>query len=55
MYQFVGLLDANGIMLEINRAALEGAGIQLEEVGESRFGKPDGGRYRKYLALSCAI
>jgi PAS domain S-box-containing protein len=37
MYQFVGLLDANGIMLEINRAALEGAGIQLEEVRGKPF------------------
>jgi PAS domain S-box-containing protein len=37
MYQFVGLLDADGIMLEINRAALEGAGIQLEEVRGKPF------------------
>jgi hypothetical protein len=27
MYQFVGLLDANGMTLEINRPALGGAGI----------------------------
>jgi hypothetical protein len=32
MYQFVGLLDANGMTLEINRAALEGAGIQLNDI-----------------------
>lgn len=32
MYQFVGLLDAQGRTLEINRAALEGAGIRLEEI-----------------------
>lgn len=32
MYQFVGLLDANGMTLEINRAALEGAGIQLNDL-----------------------
>lgn len=32
MYQFVGLLDADGRTLEINRAALEGAGIRLEEI-----------------------
>jgi len=32
MYQFLGLLDINGIVLEINRAALEGAGICLEDV-----------------------
>ena len=32
MYQFVGLLDVNGMTLEINRAALEGAGIQLSDI-----------------------
>jgi PAS domain-containing protein len=32
MYQFVGLLDAHGNTLEINRAALEGAGIRLDEI-----------------------
>lgn len=32
MYQFLGLLDVNGIVLEINRAALEGAGICLDDV-----------------------
>ena len=32
MYQFVGLLDVNGMTLEINRAALEGAGIQLNDI-----------------------
>ena len=32
MCQFVGLLDAHGNTLEINRAALEGAGIRLEEI-----------------------
>ena len=36
MYQFLGLLDVNGIVLEINRAALEGAGICLDDV----VGKP---------------
>lgn len=36
MYQFVGLLDVNGITLEINRAALEGAGVRLEDI----LGKP---------------
>jgi PAS domain S-box-containing protein len=36
MYQFLGLLDVNGIVLEINRAALEGAGVSLEDV----VGKP---------------
>ena len=29
MHEFVGLLDVNGTTLEINRAALEGAGISL--------------------------
>jgi PAS domain S-box-containing protein len=32
MYQFVGLLDVDGMTLEINRAALEGAGIQLNDI-----------------------
>lgn len=36
MYQFLGLLDVNGTVLEINRAALEGAGIDLDDV----VGKP---------------
>lgn len=36
MYQFLGLLDVDGTVLEINRAALEGGGICLDEV----IGKP---------------
>lgn len=32
LYEFVGLLDANGMTLEINRAALDGAGIQLDQI-----------------------
>lgn len=32
MYQFLGLLDVDGTVLEINRAALDGAGISLEHV-----------------------
>jgi PAS domain S-box-containing protein len=32
LYEFVGLLDANGTTLEINRAALDGAGIELDEI-----------------------
>lgn len=36
MYQFLGLLDVHGTVLEINRAALEGAGIDLDDV----VGKP---------------
>ncbi|GAB7541767.1 adenylate/guanylate cyclase domain-containing protein [Cupriavidus sp. 8B] len=32
MYQFVGLLDVDGKMLEINRAALEGIGIQMDDI-----------------------
>jgi PAS domain S-box-containing protein len=36
MYQFLGLLDVNGIVLEINRAALDGAGVSLADV----VGKP---------------
>jgi PAS domain S-box-containing protein len=37
MYQFVGLLDTDGITLEINRAALEGAGIRFEEIQGKPF------------------
>jgi len=36
MYQFLGLLDVDGTVLEINRAALEGGGVSLDEV----VGKP---------------
>jgi PAS domain S-box-containing protein len=32
MYQFVALLDVQGTLLEVNRAALEGAGIRLEDI-----------------------
>ncbi|CAM2162547.1 adenylate cyclase [Paraburkholderia sacchari] len=37
MYQFVGLLDANGTMLEINRAALEAAGIRMDDIRGKPF------------------
>lgn len=37
MYQFVGLLDAEGTLLEVNRAALEGAGIKLEDIQGKPF------------------
>lgn len=36
MYQFLGLLDVDGTVLEINKAALEGAGVSLADV----VGKP---------------
>jgi PAS domain S-box-containing protein len=36
MYQFLGLLDVDGTVLEINQPALEGAGIDLDDV----IGKP---------------
>jgi len=36
MYQFLGLLDVEGRVIEINQAALDGAGIKLDEV----VGKP---------------
>jgi PAS domain S-box-containing protein len=36
MYQFLGLLDIEGKVIEINQAALDGAGIALDEV----VGKP---------------
>jgi PAS domain S-box-containing protein len=36
MYQFLGILDADGTVIEINRAALEGAGLELADV----VGKP---------------
>ena len=37
MYQFVGLLDADGNVLDINRVALEGAGIRLDEIQGKPF------------------
>ena len=37
MYQFVGLLDARGMTLEINRAALQGAGIKLSDIQHKPF------------------
>ena len=37
MYQFVGLLDLGGRILEINRTALEGAGIGLDEIRGKAF------------------
>jgi PAS domain S-box-containing protein len=37
MYQFVGLLDPRGNILEINRSALEGAGQRIEEIRGSPF------------------
>ncbi|MGU7774662.1 adenylate/guanylate cyclase domain-containing protein [Burkholderia sp. MR1-5-21] len=37
MYQFVGLLDVNGMMLEINRAALEAVGIRMDDVQGKPF------------------
>ncbi len=36
MYQFLGLLDIDGNVIEINSAALEGAGVRLEDL----VGKP---------------
>jgi PAS domain S-box-containing protein len=37
MYQFVGLLDAEGNVLDINRVALEGAGIRLDDIQGKPF------------------
>ncbi|HLM48527.1 MAG TPA: PAS domain-containing protein, partial [Myxococcaceae bacterium] len=37
MYQFVGLLDTRGTLLEVNRAALEGAGILLDDIRGKPF------------------
>lgn len=37
MYQFVGLLDANGHTLEINRAALDGAGVRMADLRGKPF------------------
>lgn len=37
LYEFVGLLDANGKTLEINQAALDGAGLRLEDIRNKPF------------------
>ena len=37
MHQFVGLLDSKGNILDVNRAALERAGIQLDDVQGKPF------------------
>src|SRR6202008_2672885 len=37
MYQFVALLNPEGYILEVNRAALEGAGHQIEEIRDKPF------------------
>lgn len=37
MYQFVGLLDVRGTMLEINRAALEAIGIRMDDIRGKPF------------------
>lgn len=37
MYQFVGLLDVNGMLLEGNRTSLEAIGVQLDDVRGSAF------------------
>jgi PAS domain S-box-containing protein len=37
MYQFVAVLDAQGTLLEVNRAALEGGGLKLSDVEGKPF------------------
>ncbi|RQS71918.1 PAS domain S-box protein [Burkholderia sp. Bp8963] len=37
MYQFVGLLDASGMILEANRAALEAVGLRMDDVQGKPF------------------
>ncbi len=37
MYQFLGLLDVAGNVIEINQAALDGAGVRLEDVAGKPF------------------
>jgi PAS domain S-box-containing protein len=37
MYQFVAILDVKGVLLEVNRAALEGAGLKLSDVEGKPF------------------
>lgn len=37
LYEFVGLLDPQGNVLEVNRAALEGAGVELSEIQGKPF------------------
>jgi PAS domain S-box-containing protein len=37
MFEFVGLLDADGAIVEISRSALEGAGLRLDEIRGKPF------------------
>ncbi len=37
MYQFVALLDVQGTLLEVNRAALDGGGIRLQDIQGKPF------------------
>lgn len=37
MYQFAGLLDVDGLPLDINQSALDGAGIRLEDIQSKPF------------------
>ena len=37
MYQFVAVLDVQGTLLEVNRAALEGGGLTLADVEGKPF------------------
>jgi len=47
MVQFVGLLDAQGTVLEINQVALDGVGIKLSDVEGKPFGRHFGGKSQK--------
>ena len=46
MYQFVALLTPRGEILEVNRAALEGAGHQIQELRGRLLDRSAGGRSR---------
>jgi hypothetical protein len=46
MFQFVGLLDARGTLIDVNRNALEGAGIALDRTLGLPSGRRAGGRSR---------
>lgn len=47
LYEFVGLLDAHGNVLEVNQVALEGLGLLWKKYEGSHSGRRVGGKFQK--------